>query len=90
MIEKWNNSFIGQLANFRVYRGALTADQASTDMNTNDYASLPAEDGYISGVTVEQISDFTGRKNQYEAILRARVLVEGSATLNAVNLTLVN
>ncbi len=119
--------FEGQLANFRVYRGALTADQAATDMNTNDYAALPeemkamctaaylldddftaltvedlagdndaqlknytlpAEDGYISGVTVEQIADFTGRKNQYEAILRARVFVEGSTTLNAVNLTL--
>ncbi len=119
--------FTGQLANFRVYRGALSAEQVAIDMNTNNYAALPegmknmcraayqlddyftsftledlagendaqlknftlpTEDGYISNVTVEQITDFTGRKNQYEAILRARISAGGNTSLHAVNLTL--
>ena len=129
----WNSSviddgryFAGEIANVRFYKGVLTSDQASTDMNTNEYSSLPEEmktmcvaayqpsddftslvlsdltgnghngtmnnyslPGYIGNVTVEQITDFTGRKNQYDPILKARVSIsEGSPVLSGMTITL--
>lgn len=121
--------FSGNLGNVRFYKGALTQDQVSADMNANSYDALTAElkdmcvaaydlsddftsltvadlsghnnhatlngytvsaaPGMITGVTVKQNSDFTGRKNQYDPILSAAVaLSDGTATLQSMDITL--
>lgn len=54
----------------------------------NGYA-VSAAPGMITGVTVKQNSDYTGRRNAYEPILSAAIaLSDGTAALQALDITL--